>query len=110
VLFIKDLLVTPQFLDIKGAFDNIVSNILIHDFKNIGIPAHIRKFILNLISEKQLYFVIDGNLATFLSPKGTPQESTLTRKVSQPEMSDFDETYRKCSFRKNIWHVFFYNC
>jgi len=34
----------------------------------------------------------------------------LTRKVSQPEMSDFDETYKKCSFRKNIWHVFFYSC
>jgi len=36
--------------------------ILIQDLKNIDIPIRIRKFILNLISERQMYFVVDGNL------------------------------------------------
>jgi len=66
-------------LDIKGAFDNVVPNILIQDLENIGIPARVRMFILNLISSRSLYFVIDGNKsASFLSHKGTPQGSTLS--------------------------------
>jgi len=60
--FINNSPTIRPFLDIKGAFDNVVPNILIQDLINIGIPARIRMFILNLICEKQLHFVIDGNL------------------------------------------------
>jgi len=77
--FINNSPTICTFLDIKGAFDNVVPNILIQDLKNISIPAQIRMFILNLICERQLHFVIDGNMADpFLSLKGTPQGSTLS--------------------------------
>jgi len=66
------------FLDIKETFDNVIPNILIQELKKIGIPAR-RRFIQNLISERQLHFVIDGNLSgPFYSHKGTPQGSILS--------------------------------
>jgi len=56
------------FLDMQGAFDNVIPNILIQDLKNIGISARVRMFILNLICERQLHFAIDGNMIShFLS-------------------------------------------
>jgi len=68
------------FLDIKGAFDSVIFNILIQDLVNIGVLARLRMFILNLISERQLHFVIDDNLSgQFLSHKSlSPQGSTLS--------------------------------
>jgi len=67
------------FLDIKGAFDNVIPNILIQDLGKIGIPARTRSFIYNLINERHLHFVVDGNLlGPFLTHKGTPQGSTLS--------------------------------
>jgi len=55
--FINSSLTVSAFLDIRGVFDNVVPNILIQDFKNIGIPTRIRMFILNLISVRHLHFV-----------------------------------------------------
>jgi len=57
--FINDSSTVGAFLDIKGAFDNVVPNILIQDLRNIGIPVRIRKFILNLICERQMFFVVE---------------------------------------------------
>jgi len=66
------------FLDLKRAFDDVVPNILIQDLKNIGIPARIRMFILNLICERQLHFIIDGNKAgPFLSLKVSLKDLSL---------------------------------
>jgi len=72
--FIINSITISAFLDIKGAFDNVVSNIIIQDLENIGIPARVRMFIFNLISSKFLHFVTDRNKsAPFSSHKGTPQ-------------------------------------
>jgi len=69
--FINSITISA-FLDIKGAFDNVVPNILIQDLEDIGIPARVRMFISNLISSRFLHFVTDGNKsAPFLSHKGT---------------------------------------
>jgi len=77
--FVNNSSTICAFLDIKGAFDNIIPNILIQNLKNIDIPARIRKFILNLICERQFHFVNDGNkTGPFLSHKGTPQGSILS--------------------------------
>jgi len=77
--FINNISTVCAFLDIKGAFDNVIPNILIQDLKDIGIPACTRKFILNLTCERQLHFVMDGRkIGPFLSHKGTPQGSTLS--------------------------------
>jgi len=67
------------FLDIKGAFDNVIPNILIQELANIGVPARIRMFIYNLISDRSLQFIVGGeNIGPFSSNKGTPQGSTLS--------------------------------
>jgi len=67
------------FLDIKGAFDNVIPYILIQELESIGIPARIRMFIYNLISDRSLHFVVEGEkYGPFYSYKGTPQGSTLS--------------------------------
>jgi len=77
--FVNNSSTISAFLDIKGAFDNVIPNVLIQELRKIGIPARIRIFILSLICERQLHFVIDGNLSgPFFSLKGTPQDSTLS--------------------------------
>jgi len=50
--FVKGKITTAAFLDIKGAFDNVIPNILIQDLKNIGIPARLRRFVSNLVGER----------------------------------------------------------
>jgi len=77
--FDKEKIRDAAFLDIKGAFDNVIPNILIQNLRDIGIPAHLRRFIYNLVSERQVFFVADGALTgPFFSHKGTPQGSTLS--------------------------------
>jgi len=67
------------FLDIKGAFDNVIPNILIQELENIGVPVRIRMFVYNLISERSLHFVVEGEKhGPFHSYKGTPQGSILS--------------------------------
>jgi len=76
--FINNSSTICAFLDIKGAFDNVILNILIQDLENIGIPTRVKMFILNLISSRSLYFMVDGNkTGPFSSHKGT-QGSTLS--------------------------------
>jgi len=60
--FAENSVTVCAFLDIKSAFDNMISNLLIHELKLIGIPAHVRKFILNLIEIRHMFFVVDGKL------------------------------------------------
>jgi len=77
--FINQSVTIGAFLDIKGAFDNVVPNILIQDLEDTGIPARIGMFVYNLISSRSLHFVVEGNkIGPFLAYKGTPQESTLS--------------------------------
>jgi len=85
VTYIGDILIYLQlyyiaaFLDIKGAFDNVIPNILIQDLEDIGVPACVRMFIYNLISSRSLHFVVEGNKTDPLqSYKGTLQGSTLS--------------------------------
>jgi len=77
--YINQSVTIGAFLDIKGAFDNVIPNILIQDLENIGISARIRMFVYNLISSRSLHFVVEGNkTGPFLTYKGTPQGSTLS--------------------------------
>jgi len=69
--FVKGESTAAAFLNIKGAFDNVIPNILIQDLKDIDIPARLRKFILNLISERQIFFVDGALKGPFYSHKGT---------------------------------------
>lgn len=67
------------FLDIEGAFDNVVPSILISDLEKLGIPARIRKFIEFLTLQRYLVFVSqDSLLGPYTSLKGTLQGSILS--------------------------------
>lgn len=61
-------------LDVAGAFDNVNTHILVSDLFEIGVSAPLRKFVENLISYRQLSFIIDGELCgPFTSLKDTLQ-------------------------------------
>jgi len=77
--FAHNSVMIGAFLDIKGAFDNVIPNILIQELESIGVPASIRMFIYNLISDRSLQFVVEGEkLGPFYSYKSTPQGSTFS--------------------------------
>jgi len=67
------------FLDIKGAFDNVVPNLLIEDLINLGLPPKLCWFIYNLTSRRNIQFCINGEATdTRVSRKGLPQGSILS--------------------------------
>lgn len=67
------------FVDVKSAFDNVVPSILIEDFIQAGFPLKFCKFVQNLISQRNVQFVIQGKLTNiFTSRKDTPQGSVLS--------------------------------
>jgi len=74
--FLKKRSTIAVFLDIAGAFDNVIPSILFEDLREIGLLAKVCKFIENLLSERQIYSIINGSLQPSLtSRKGTPQDS-----------------------------------
>jgi len=67
------------FLDVAGAFDNVIPSILTHDLRTIGFPARICKFVENLLSERFIRFVWNDELSEpRIVHKGTPQGSILS--------------------------------
>jgi len=77
--FMRRIPTTAVFLDIAGAFDNVVPSILIEDLRNLGIPARTRKFMENLLIERRIYSIDNGILQPpLISHKGTPQGSILS--------------------------------
>ncbi|XP_018404625.1 PREDICTED: RNA-directed DNA polymerase from mobile element jockey-like [Cyphomyrmex costatus] len=67
------------FIDIAGAFDNVIPHMLVNDLLDIEVPAFVRKFVENFISKRSLNFIVDGELlGPFDSFKGTLQGSTLS--------------------------------
>lgn len=67
------------FVDIKFAFDNVLPHILMNDLLELQFSPKTVKFIENLISSRQVQFVIHGALtAPRTSRKGTPQGSVLS--------------------------------
>jgi len=50
--FLKNSPTVALFLDIAGAFDNVISSILFRDLRDAGFPARLCKFIENLLSER----------------------------------------------------------
>lgn len=66
-------------LDVAGAFDNVIPNLLIKDLIDLEIRPKICLFIYNLICYREFQFVGNGELSsTFYSYKGVPQGSILS--------------------------------
>lgn len=62
--FIRGEVTVAVFLDIQEAFDSVIPGTLAEDLKDIGIPAKMRRYIWILTSERENYFVMDGELGT----------------------------------------------
>lgn len=45
--------VVGTFIDIKGVFDDVIPAILMRDLIDLGVPALVRKFVNNLIMERE---------------------------------------------------------
>jgi len=65
--FAKRMFTIAAFLDIAGAFDNVIPSILFEDLREIGLPAKICKFVANLLSKRQIYS-INNSINTWSSP------------------------------------------
>lgn len=67
------------FLDITGAFDNVIPEILLSDLERMGVSSLFRKFEANMITVRHIQFVCDGELSQkYLTYKGTLQGATLS--------------------------------
>jgi len=61
------------FLDIAGAFDNVIPSILIQELREEGFPPHFCKFLENLLSERLIFAVRNADLTgPLVTHKGTP--------------------------------------
>ena len=66
-------------LDIKSAFDYVHPTILDNRLKKLKIPTKIRKFVFNLISNRNLYFKIGNKLVgLYTKSTGIPQGCVLS--------------------------------
>jgi len=67
------------FLDIARTFDNVIPDILIQELRETGFPAYFCKFIENLLAERLIFAVRNGDLIGLLiTHKGTPQSCILS--------------------------------
>jgi len=67
------------FLDIAGAFDNVIPQILIQDLRGAGFPVCFYKFIQNLLFERSIFAVRNGDLlGPLIIHKDTPQGSIFS--------------------------------
>lgn len=67
------------FLDIKGAYDNVVPAVLIQDLINLEISPRIIKFICNLFTSRNNYFLNKGEImGPYATGKGLLQGSVLS--------------------------------
>ncbi|XP_018373152.1 PREDICTED: RNA-directed DNA polymerase from mobile element jockey-like [Trachymyrmex cornetzi] len=77
--FLDGEVVVAVFLDIKGAFDNVLPQSVLTELRRIGVPAVVRRFVENTTTHRSVHFVEEGRLSQkFEVNKGTPQGSTLS--------------------------------
>lgn len=77
--FAKKEAVAAMFIDIEGAYDNVVTETLIKNMSELRLPNYILKLIENLINKRDAKFYSNG---TFIAGrklyKGLPQGSVLS--------------------------------
>jgi len=59
--FLNKTPILAVFLDIAGAFDNVIPQILIQDLRRAGFPVRFCKFIQNLLFERSIFAVRNGD-------------------------------------------------
>ena len=77
--FMEDSYLFGLLIDIKAAFDMVNPNLLQDMLKDLEIPINIRKFIFNLMVDRNLYFKIDHKLdGPYFRHLGVPQGCVLS--------------------------------
>lgn len=66
------------FLDIQGAFDNVLSDILIDKLKSLGHSPNVIALVHNLTSARQLFFRFGDLEVSRRAYKGLPQSNVLS--------------------------------
>lgn len=73
--FVHGRVTAAIFIDIKSAFDSV----LLKELQLLNLPSPVLQFINNLISIREVQFVLNGQLTnTRVSRKGTPQGAVLS--------------------------------
>jgi len=75
--FLNNAFTVAVFLDIAGAFDNVIPSILIQGLRDEGFPACFCKFLENLLSERRNLCCPKCRFPLIMH-KGTPQGSILS--------------------------------
>lgn len=73
----KDV-VTSLFLDVKGAYNDVVPEILVNDLIELSIPRKMVTFISQLILERKVLFCTNREIIEKTINKGLPQGSVLS--------------------------------
>jgi len=60
--FLANEVIAAVFVDITGAFDNVLPEAILSETQKIGVPARLRKFIENIKYGKKFvaFFPLDG--------------------------------------------------
>ncbi|KAI0997051.1 hypothetical protein K3495_g11138 [Podosphaera aphanis] len=67
------------FLDVKGAFDHVPKNQLLHIMSRLGLPVSLLFWVLKFLSKRPLRLSFDGEKKTFTNIKtGVPQGSPIS--------------------------------
>lgn len=78
-VFAEDKIMGALFIDIQGAFDNVIHSILIEDLIKLRIPSIIISFMKNLITNRKLDFYAGSCfMVSARAQKGLPQGSVLS--------------------------------
>jgi ribonuclease HI len=68
-----------SFLDVSGAYDNVLLNVLCENLSGLQLPLEVVRIIWHLLKEKDLHFVFNGDIMeTRIGRKGLPQGSVLS--------------------------------
>lgn len=75
--FYKKNEMSAVFLDIKGAYDNVLPEVLISDMIELCLPKKIISFVKNLALQRTVLFCTNDNIEKTLN-KGLPQGSSMS--------------------------------
>lgn len=79
------------FLDINGAFDNVLCDLLLQKLSNLGFPTNTLSFISNLICRRQVFCRYGDIDEVLQAHKGLPQGSVLSLLLYALYVKDIDQ-------------------